>query len=182
SSSLTLSLPLSKLRTRIDTLRLAKKGLFQRRPLSLTVPTYLPNRLSTADLLGSTLYRPATANTAAAASTTLAMTRSIGDPVGPNVPTALKNSQAAATAAATVPSRTGMPGKERIGFSFMAGLSCPQWTMNGYQIDITIASGVPPYPVPVRPVPPQFLVGAAEGESFWTRRPNQARGPGTGDQ
>src|SRR3546814_9797270 len=35
SSSLTLSRPLSKLRTRIDTLRLAKKGLFQRRPLSL---------------------------------------------------------------------------------------------------------------------------------------------------
>ena len=39
-------------------LRLAKKGLFQRRPLSLTVPTYLPNRLSTAAWLGSTMYRP----------------------------------------------------------------------------------------------------------------------------
>src|SRR3546814_19888318 len=73
SSSLTLSRPLSKLRTRIDTLRLAKNGLLQRRPLSLTVPTYLPNRLSTAAWLGSTLYRPTTVTTATAASTALAM-------------------------------------------------------------------------------------------------------------
>src|SRR5690606_17685867 len=121
SSSLTLSRPLSKLRTRIDTLRLAKNGLLQRRPLSLTVPTYLPNRLSTAAWLGSTLYRPIRQNTARATSTALAMTCiAAGSP--PVAPTPWKNSQAAAAATTRTPSSIGMPGRERIGFSFMTGL------------------------------------------------------------
>ena len=44
-----------KLLTRMDTFFLEKKGLFQRRPESFTVPTYLPNRLRTAAWFGSTM-------------------------------------------------------------------------------------------------------------------------------
>src|SRR3546814_15612955 len=118
---MTLWRPLAKGRAGSDTLRLAKSGWLQRRPLSVTVATYLPNRLSTAAWLGSTLYRPTTVNTATAASTALAMTCSAaGSP--PVAPTPWKNSQAAAAATTRTPSRTVLPGRERIEFSFMTGL------------------------------------------------------------
>jgi len=80
----------------------------------VTVPTYLPNRLSTADWLGSTMYRPIRQNTARTA-TTAAPT--IWPMLWPETP--LKNSQAATSRATISASRVGMPGNERIGFSFM---------------------------------------------------------------
>src|SRR3546814_11278246 len=122
SRSLTLSRPLSKLRTRIDTLRLAKNGLLQRRPLSLTVPTYLPNRLSTAAWLGSTLYRPTPVNTPTSASTALAMTCLAAGPP-PVAPPPWQNSPHPAAATPTPPRSPGIQGGERTHVPFLPGHS-----------------------------------------------------------
>jgi hypothetical protein len=127
---LTLSLPLSKLRTRWLTFFLEKKGLFQRRPFSLTVPTYLPNRLTTAAWLGSTMYRPNRQMKAAMIAvrpSTSHVTESVLAPVymryAPNSRPASRTSS------------IGMPEAERSGFSFMAVLVVRPWM--GHEIVIS---------------------------------------------
>ena len=115
---------LSKLRTRWLIFFLLKNGLFQRRPFSLTVPTYLPNRLTTAAWLGCTVYRPIRLRNAVKASRMAAkiLAGEAAPLLSGSEPMPVANSQTEKAATMRTPSRNGMPGSERMGFSFMAGL------------------------------------------------------------
>ncbi|MNV90267.1 hypothetical protein D3C71_1846380 [compost metagenome] len=100
--------------------------MFQRRPLSLTVPMYLPNRLSTAAWLGWTMYRPQLKKMPTVTSTMPPRT-SEPPPLAPFlvITTARMMAAVPASIRTIMPSRAGMPGRERMDFSFMADL--PWW-------------------------------------------------------
>src|SRR5690606_22390599 len=92
------------------------------------------NRLSTADWLGSTMYRPTSPNTASTLAT-IAATSSVAPP--PAV-TTRKNAYAQPASTASSTSSTGMPGRDRIGFSFMRSAPVAM-EINRYQTDINLS-------------------------------------------
>src|SRR5690606_1460321 len=94
--------------------------LFQRRPASRTVPTYLPNRLSTAAWLGWIEYRPVNSSSATARPATEPISRAALGSTRPATPE--MNIQNVASERTMATSRTGMPGRELMGRSFMVAL------------------------------------------------------------
>src|SRR3546814_13836485 len=85
----------------------------------------------------------------------------------PVAPTPWKNSQAAPAATTRAPSSTGMPGRERIGFSFMTGLLV---SPIGQVSDSKLISYIQ---APV-------LAGAASAASFWHRHQLERKNVGEG--